>query len=127
MKNQYKLTRKEVLKEVVRPVKGGSIKAGKYFGDAIKDNLDLYILPTSFRKNPNRLSFRNNLGRLGIIIQGGIYFLLEREGIPACWVPISLNVASGIYEIGRVIYKKAENRLITKSKNLEKTLREAEE
>lgn len=116
MENNYKPTKKEVLKEIVTPSK----KLKDYLKTSLESNLCLYAIPTAIRKN---LPEKNNAGSIiGSSMQGSIYLNLYFEDIPAYLLPLATNVLSGIYELGRLVYKKAEKRVI--SKNLEKIAEE---
>jgi hypothetical protein len=104
---EYKPTKKEVLTELAKPIK----KAGQYIKKALRDNLELYVMPTTFRKSPSgNLNF---LGTFGLIDQGIFYEqLICKADIPAYWLPIATNILSGLYETGRYFYKKTEKKVI---------------
>jgi len=115
-----KPTKKEVLKEIVRPVKETGVNIVNSLKKAAKENLALYALPTAFRKEGGESL--SGLGMVGYATQGVIYTQLVKNDIPAYWLPISTNVLSALYETGRYIYKKAEKRLT--DKNLENKIEE---
>jgi hypothetical protein len=115
-KEAYKPSRKEVLTEVVRPVRETGKKVGKYFGDSLIEMLAVYMTPTAIRKFSN---INTGLGMALNAAQLLTYVSLAKKGIPAYLIPLATNVASGIYETGKFVYKKAEQRLIGKRKSLE--------
>jgi len=118
---EKKPTKKEVLKEIVRPLKEVAKETGKQLETALENNLDFYILPTAIRKDSKAFNFP---GYAGVVSQIGIYATLIEKGIPAYLIPITSNVLSGIYELGRYVYKKAEQKVIdNKTSKLEGKLK----
>jgi len=117
---EYKPTRREILRELVKPIKEKTKKIGKHVKDSFRDNLYLYAIPTLIRKG----GFKTNSISLGTILAGtqvAEYAKLADKDIPAYWLPIATNVLSGIYETGRYFYKKTEEKLI--NSKLEKELK----
>ncbi len=134
MTENYKPSKKEVFNELGNQIKSGSNKALNFIKKTRNAFIHLqkpvYALPTFIRKKGwNTSGIDGNIlgGVTGAFFAGAqITFYMGN----ACnsyfpdnelWlIPVVTNVASGVYEIGRGIYKKTERKLIEKhNKGLE--------
>lgn len=114
MEDKYKPTKKEVLKEIVTPL----LKKSKdYLKISLEGNLSFYVIPTVIRKS---WATKTNEADIAFCAAQGVLYgkLIFEQHIPAYLLPLATNVLSGVYELGRFVYKNAEKRLLTK--NLEK-------
>ena len=130
---KYKPTKKEVFSKI-------GFNIGKYVKNStqefLKINSTVYIIPTALRlgqKGNKWEEFKSNLGlTLGYLttISSGAFYILNADNdvLPdkKFWaIPLATNLASGLYEIGRRIYKKQESKMIEEhKKNLEKRAKE---
>ncbi len=122
--NNYKPTKKEVLKEMWDGIRKSfndvkNISKESVIG-AFTRNTFLYIIPSALKSDT--YMFKDSfpvkigggmLGMIGIAGQMTVYNEVYKKGYPeALLIPVATNVASGIYELTRYSYNKAKKQLI---------------
>jgi hypothetical protein len=133
---EYKPSRKEVFNEIGNRVKTSSKIALNHLkrnaSDFINTQKILYTFPSALKSKQKygKLTFGDGLGALADVGQIVFYFGNIIDAITPentfgfehnYWlIPVATNVASGLYEAGKAIYKNTEKKLIEKyNKNLE--------
>ncbi|MCX6750656.1 MAG: hypothetical protein NTZ83_04320 [Candidatus Pacearchaeota archaeon] len=125
---EYKPARKEVFNELGNEVKTSSKKAWnclkRNVGDFIETQKIIYTFPSLFegKQKYGKLTFGDGLGMIAdmgqlVFYMGNIIDAIEPDNLFGFnhnyWlIPVATNVASGIYEAGRKIYKNTEKKLI---------------
>ena len=94
----------------------------------IPDNNTSVTIPDNVVSNTHAENWGIGLGLIsGIAIDTGqvlgVYYAAQHGHYEVLFIPVATNVASGLYELGRKVYKKAEQRVVaskTDRNNLEK-------
>ena len=130
MGENYKHSRKEVLNEVFNGIKDVPLKDNlKGFGkNFFECNAAIYSFPTMVRKEDFGTDLDKNQGSVlgtifgcvGVGAQAYFYGNTAFSGTPepeVLLIPAATNLISGMYELGRNIYRNAESRLRKKKIN----------
>lgn len=137
MNDNHKLSKKDIAIESLNILKELAMTVGEcVFGLSVFP----YILPTSTRliwaeKHPSEEPFFKSsadksgyyfgctLGIVSDFAQGGAYYYFLKNSHPEILlIPLTTNVLSGTYELGRLLLKNAEKRLTDRKNNLEEKI-----
>jgi hypothetical protein len=139
MAEEYKPSRKEVFEEIENTVRTGGKKTLNSLMENGKDFFKMqkliYALPSLMKDASKQKKITRGYvaGGLAVYIQSGFYLAKFLDDInnnfyfdhPWWIIPVCTNVASGLYESGKAIYKNTEKKLIEEHNDwIEKEVKE---